>query len=510
MKNFFLLSIIISLFSCAEIVAPSGGSKDTQAPIAKEFKPKNNSTNFKGKEIEIKFDEFIKINSSAGNIIISPLLEKKPIYEMIGKKLKITFQEDLKNNTTYIINFGSSIKDYNEGNELKNFSYIFSTGDFIDSLKISGKIKNAFDNKNEEGILVGLYNFNEDSFLYKKPIYFAKTNKEGIFEIKNIKEGKYKIAALEDKNLNYIFDQQSERIGFYDPFVVLEENINNIIINIFENYEEIKIENYKNIEPNHIVFNFNKGVQNLKHNISTKIKKDIFYLSENKKEFHYWYNNTIETSIINFSINNEIIDSFEIKLKRNNDSSLFEYTTHNYTKDKQNIIRIDFPYPIKSINNELLNIKNKTSFIQFDREWENNKQTLILSTKELYDSIVLKSKDSCFTSFHNLKSKEHIDTFREFTLQHSTITVKLKEEENLVLELYDKNQKLIKKHIVSRETEVYFKDLKQGVYYLRIYKDDNKDSFWNTGNFATKSKAEKTLLYKELKLKDNWDKEISF
>ncbi|MFT4643835.1 MAG: hypothetical protein ACI8ZX_000231, partial [Planctomycetota bacterium] len=196
-----LLLLSILLFSCAEIVAPSGGEKDTQPPKVKKSSPENYTTNFNSNKIEIKFDEFIKLNSGGGNILISPSLENKPKFELIGKKVIIIFKEKLLKETTYIINFGSSIKDNNEGNILKDYKFIFSTGSFIDSLKIEGKVLNAFNKEAVDNVLVALYKKDEDSVLYKKPLYFTKTNKEGQYSLENLKSNSYQIVALEDKNL---------------------------------------------------------------------------------------------------------------------------------------------------------------------------------------------------------------------------------------------------------------------------------------------------------------------
>ena len=196
-KILTVIIAVLSLNACAEQINPSGGKIDTIPPKALKLFPENFSTNFNSNKIEIKFDEFIKLNKSGGNIIISPSLEQKPKIELIGKKIKITFKEKLKNNTTYIINFGNSIKDINEGNELTNFKYIFSTGTFIDSLKITGTVFDAFNNKPVENIIVGLFPNNDETILINKPLYLIKTDKKGFYSIENIKAGNYKIAAFD-------------------------------------------------------------------------------------------------------------------------------------------------------------------------------------------------------------------------------------------------------------------------------------------------------------------------
>jgi hypothetical protein len=194
------------LASCAQVVAPGGGKKDTTPPQVLKYTPDSASLNFKGKTIEILFDEFIQLKDLNTQLIISPPLEFTPDINIRGKSLIIEFngKEVLKDNTTYCISLSNAIQDINENNAKENFSYIFSTGSYIDSLKLNGKVELAFDHKTENGILVMLYSDLNDSVVYKSlPAYFGKTNDEGLFQINNIRAGKYNIRALKDVNANY-------------------------------------------------------------------------------------------------------------------------------------------------------------------------------------------------------------------------------------------------------------------------------------------------------------------
>lgn len=501
-----LLCLNILLFSCADQRPPSGGEKDITPPKAKKIVPENYTTNFHFDRIEITFDEFIKFNSNGGNIIISPKLNKTPKFELLGKKLKIIFQEILDNNTTYIINFGNSIKDYNEGNELNNFKYVFSTGDFIDSISIKGKTINAFDKTGLKEILIGLYPEDEDSFLLKEPTYFIKTNEQGEFILENIKFGKYKIAALQDKNLNYIYDQESEMIGFLDNTINIDTNINNIKIELFNNIKESKIKNYSNKEENHIVFNFTKAFSKLALDISTYKESDVFYYSLDKKQFHYYYNNTdtLKTDFY-FSINNTEKDSFSLSLK-DGESKTINYTSEAQIINNKSLININFNFPISETNKKNIVLQNEKKHLEYTYSWKNNNKKLEIQTKK-EDTIYLTIKENSFISFHKLTNTNSIDTFTNIKKDISTLTIKLDVAENLILELYNKDKKLISADIVSRET-IDFKNMKQGVYYIRLYKDKNKNNIWDNGNLKNKTQAEKTLVYKQIEIKANWDNEI--
>ena len=161
---------------CANIKPPEGGKKDTIPPKPKKISPPNKSLHFTADKIEITFDEFIKSTGFA-QTLISPPMEKRPIFKVQGKTLIIELKSKLRDSTTYTINFAEDIKDVNEGNTLNNFTYVFSTGEFIDSQKVSGTVKMAKDNSFADGVIVSLYprdssmpSKDRSLFILRKPI----------------------------------------------------------------------------------------------------------------------------------------------------------------------------------------------------------------------------------------------------------------------------------------------------------------------------------------------------
>lgn len=218
--NIISLLIVSLLYGCANIVAPTGGPKDESPPEMLEISPPNYSTNFKEKQIKINFDEFIQINNASQEVYTSPLLEEKPDVKSKGKELVIKINSELKENTTYCINFGKSIADLTENNPVLNFKYVFSTGEFIDSLMIKGKINVANNIKPEENVLVLLYkNLSDTAPIKTLPDYYAKTSKDGTFEISNLASGTYNIFALKDANNNKKFDLPNEMFAFIDSSI---------------------------------------------------------------------------------------------------------------------------------------------------------------------------------------------------------------------------------------------------------------------------------------------------
>jgi len=214
------LGILFLAYSCAnKAQGPTGGLKDVTPPrVVKSF-PVNGSINFKKKQIQIEFNEIVSIEKVTENVIISPPQVKPPDVKSYGKRVTVTFNEDLKDNTTYSVNFGDAIVDLNEKNPVKNFLFSFSTGNEIDTLKISGTLINAEDLNPVSGIIVGIYTETEDSVFSQNPfLRIGKTDITGRFSIDNIKKGNYKLFALDDANRDYFF-QRGEGLAMHDSLV---------------------------------------------------------------------------------------------------------------------------------------------------------------------------------------------------------------------------------------------------------------------------------------------------
>ncbi len=224
-KNSILCIVICLLQSCANIVAPTGGSKDTTPPRVVEAKStKNFQTNFKKQRIELAFDEWIRLDDVFSQVVVSPPLNEQPEVTLDGKKVVFEFgkKEELRENATYTINFGTSVKDLAEGNVANKLRFVFSTGAIIDSLTVRGRVVDAITGAPTEGAILMLYDNFSDTVVRKlKPFYFSRTDKNGEAIIDNVREGKFKVFALMDKDLNYLYNQDIEKIGFLDSLFTI-------------------------------------------------------------------------------------------------------------------------------------------------------------------------------------------------------------------------------------------------------------------------------------------------
>lgn len=219
----FLLFSVFVLSRCAKMVAPTGGPKDEEHPLIVKVEPPFNSVNFDRKKISITFNEFIQLKDLNSNLVVSPPLEEKPEVTIKGKTLEIELLSELQDSTTYNLYFGNSVQDFNEGNPIENFEYVFSTGDFIDSLSIKGQVINSYNLLPEEGVFVMLYKDYGDSVPIKQlPVHVSKTNKDGFFQINNISNNTFKLFCLRDANKNYLFDLPNEDIAFIDSLITFQ------------------------------------------------------------------------------------------------------------------------------------------------------------------------------------------------------------------------------------------------------------------------------------------------
>lgn len=219
-----ILTVAIAV-RCAHPGTPSGGPKDVTPPMVVATSPENGSAGFSAKKFIIEFDEFVSLENIQQAALISPPMKNMPEFLVKGKSVQVKFKEDLKPNTTYSVFFGDAIVDITERNPLSNYTYIFSTGDYVDSLSLDGHVNNAFDLKPVEGVFVMLYKDNNDTIVFDSlpyfvvPYYLSKTGADGKFRFNGLSGGNYLLFALNDKNSNYIFDQPSEEIAFLDSLV---------------------------------------------------------------------------------------------------------------------------------------------------------------------------------------------------------------------------------------------------------------------------------------------------
>ena len=327
------LFIILIITGCANRGTPSGGEIDTEPPIVLKANPPNYSTNFTSSEIEIFFNEYIRLSKLQTELIVSPPIEPLPLIMPMGsadRLLTISDLDSLKENTTYSFHFGESIEDNNERNTLSNFRYVFSTGNYIDSISVSGSVKDAFDREISEDINVLLYEVDSsytDSIIYKeKPKYVAKVvDTTGQFLLQNIKEGDYLIIALEEENKDYILQNKIDKIGFKKNFIELPKD-SLLNLKIFREEIPLKISRPKQKSNRSFSFGYEGKFEPLRIKIlNIDSKSYLGKITREKKSdsLIYWLKTDQKIDSIVFNIfNDKFSDTLQLNLKNKKNDSL--------------------------------------------------------------------------------------------------------------------------------------------------------------------------------------------
>ena len=216
--------ILLSTINCARVGSPIGGEKDISAPEIIESIPNNYSKNFGSDKIEIELNEFVRFDNLQQKLVISPPLDEKPEIFIRGKSIIIELgKQELMENTTYTFSFYDAIVDNNEGNPIEDYEFVFSTGNWLDSLSVNGIVLRAIDlEPEEEGVEVLLYDLLDDTIpRTTPPLYIGKLDEEGYFRINNVKADTFRIFALKDGNRNHYFDQTDEAFAFSDSILFI-------------------------------------------------------------------------------------------------------------------------------------------------------------------------------------------------------------------------------------------------------------------------------------------------
>ena len=558
--------VALLLVGCANVVTPSGGPKDVTPPVVLESSPANNSTDFKGRTIHLTFDEFITLNNPSNNVLISPPMDKKPTYRTSGKTLIIKFEEPLKPNTTYFINFGDAIKDLHEGNVFKGYTFNFSTGESIDSLSLTGKVISASALTPMDGMIVGLYSYDNelvtlDSMPYKvKPSYLTTTDKQGEFEFSGLADKEYLIFALKDNNSNLLFDLPNEEIAFCSDLVkpyYIDNQVNTITANdsILISVDSV-IETKKPEYPFYVLYSFvqEDSVQKLfkKELVEEGLLRFVFrYPASNvtinaleplpdtfnimpvfsmRQDTVLWYFTPCKDSLW-ISINDgvKISDTTHFSLKPRENVSRRrrrqEENTVKHLSAKNNLkssklkpeqpLVFSFNEPIVKMNqpDSILFIENKDttyrkqSFEKLDYYGFKYQIVNNLKPENKYQLIIPDSVFFGIRGYTNDSIKIGFNVQEESAFGNIYITVEIPDKvPQVIVELTTENGKTIDTRIVTKTEELAFEYLDPGKYKLKATLDLDANGIWSPGNFTKKLQAEKIVFYDAvLEVRANWD-----
>lgn len=512
------------LFSnCAKKGRPSGGPKDTIPPVIVKSNPENYTTNFTGNEIRIYFDEYIKLKELQKNLVISPPLKSTPIITPLStaKVLKIKILDTLLENTTYAINFGKSIQDNNEDNAFEDFKYVFSTGSYIDSLSIKGIVKDALLLSPEKPATVMLYERNEtftDSIIYKdKPTYIATSNeKDGSFELSNLKEGTYLLIALEEENSDYIFQPSKDKIGYLEA-PVSTPNDSSYALHIFKEAVPYQITRPSHVSKNKIVFGFEGPGDELELEPLFETPEDytsIVFKTENTDSLQYFFKPAFDIekqdSLYFLAKNKLQVDTVLVKMKDLFADSLKVSRIGGASIIPRDSIHLSANNPLVRFNADSILIMNKDSLMikaTTSINTSNNKASIVFDKEDdqQYNIQILPGALEDF--FENTNDSIRYVARSAPENDYGNITFNIQNAKNfpIIVELVDSKFNVVQKDYLTSNEPSYFDYLKPNNYYIRIIYDENENGVWDTGDFLLKKQPEPVLYYpSQLEVRANW------
>lgn len=526
MKHFFkvffsFLVIVLLTSNCARKGRPNGGLKDSIAPLMVLANPPYKSINFDSKKIKISFNEFVKLNNINQQLVISPPLKFIPTISPQGaasKSITIKITDTLQKNTTYTFNFGNSIQDNNEGNQLNSFKYVFSTGNYIDSLKTKGKVIDAFEKNFEKNISVLLYKIDSsfnDSIIYKqKPNYVSSTLDSTLFDFTNIQKGKYLLIALKDESKNYLFNPKEDKIGFYNKLIELpNDSILDDPIYLFNEINPFKFVRPKQISKGKILFGFEGEKESIKIELLSKVNKDFKSISKFEKlkdTLNYWHSAITNDSLVFKLSNKKYIDTVTVFLRKKTIDSLKVNSNLSRILDLRDTIILITNNPITKIDTSKISFIDKDSLKVPFRSIMNKKNNEIkfVFTKKYLDNYNFKLFPKALidifetendTLNYNFRTKEPED--------YGSISLNLakKSDTQVIIELIsEQDQKLIER-VITTKNKVNFELLPAGKYMVRAIIDRNKNAKWDTGNYLNRTAPEKVIYYPAtFTIRSNW------
>jgi Bacterial Ig-like domain len=445
--------IFITGTGCAQIGSPTGGPRDSIPPELVSAIPKLLNTNFKGNKIILNFNEYVDVQDVQNNLLVSPLPKINPTIDFKFKIVTIKLKDSLLDNTTYTINFGNAIRDNNEGNPFKNFSYVFSTGKTIDSLQIRGSVIVAQTGKPDSTIIALLYQQADDSAVQKrKPNYIAKLDSSGNFTFKYLAAGEYKIYALKDGDGGKTYSSKIETFAFADSIVAAAENFSPIKLYAYEEEKEEK----------KVPRTTAAGGKN-----AALLDKKLKYTSS--------------------LTNNEQDLLSDLLLTVNHPLKML---------DAKKLILTDTNFNTIATK---ISIDSTQKIISIQTKWKEGTQYRLLLFKEAFS-------DSIGTQL----AKQ--DTIRFVTKQETAYGNLIIRFSNLATVVHPILQFIkegeIYKSIPITSPQWSDKLFRPGEYELRVLFDDNNNGKWDPGSYSKKIQPEKAMtLDTKLVIKANWDNE---
>lgn len=504
----FLLSInIVLILGCAQVGEISGGEIDDAAPkIVREKSTADSLTNFKENSIMLTFDEFFELKNPEQSIIILPQHAKLKT-AIKQKELVISWEDTLKQSTTYVIYINNAVKDINEGND-SLYKLVFSTGSYIDSLTHFVEVRDAWSQQPVSNCTVALYSASDSL----TPTYFSRTDISGTAAFAFLKGGKYRILGFKDDNSDLKI-QASEKVAFQKDSIVISSDTtqNKTQLRLF-NQESKKQINYTFQGPERLTIAANFNLDTFQLEIDKSIIESTQIVKHSADSCSVFLQNILDNDlevIVNVSafqdtntvrvLDKEKVTNLKVKplgdlsqlfagmpigFETNAIITSFDSSKISIRNENQEII----PFTAQVEKNQLFLKLNVLGSIKGSIGFEQN--TITNLGQQIQDSIQF-----------NFEVKTEV-AFGKVLIDGSKL------EGNVIVFLYQKD-KLIDKRPLLSDGKCVFDRLIPGEYSLSYVLDENSNSKWDTGNLEQLQQPETVVWYPGMvKVRRNWDLEL--
>ncbi len=515
LKNSIKLFCIIILQSCAQIMAPEGGIKDSTPPIALSSNPRDSTLNFKLKKITINFNENIQLKDAQKNIAISPLVRNGFEVEAYKKKLVIKLK-NLQANTTYTIDAKNSIADITEGNPIPDLKYIFSTGSILDRGRLKGFLIDAVNLKPVKNTLIGLYiNFNDTTIIKSDPDYEVKSDESGIFKFENIRTGSYTLISIGDKNNNERWEP-GESLAFLGAPVYIDTSTNKTVV--LRQFKQDKINNnlisVTSDSRGIYLFQFDAaqvGEIKINQEDPSQDKKESYYTLDNEDDCNEGSNKKIlvtslnprDSAHFNYTINNKIF-SLPVKVSKNKELLKTEFSF--YTIKINGLSLLKFNRIIDSINikRDKIILKKDTSLLNNELLRFNTRGIIISGLNEGDYKITFQK--GAITDIFGIEN-DSFDLILRIFGREELQTLKIKTDSTFTNKymLTISSDFYCKRQVIEPNHNYIFDDLVPGSYKIFVFENGSGNLYFKNGDLFSRRIPDKVVYYKEIEVKSSFD-----
>ena len=554
-----IFAIMVFSPSCANTTTPpSGGPKDTIPPVITEIYPILGQVNVpvKKTQLKIEFNEYVTVKDPK-SLYLSPPLEKAAKFKLKGKSVIVYFESDLDSNKTYTLDLTNAIGDNNEGNMFPGFTLVFSTGDVIDTMMVTGLVQDCNSLKPLKGATVMLYKDHADSAVFlKRPDAAVKTDEWGFFVLRNIQDTVYRMYALIDENNNNKYDPETEKIAFIDslvtPVVVVNDTLPELqkydmkdTVNCLARNTEYELNIFKEKPSKQMIVNKERVGERTAYitfmapyaqvdSIWVKgVPSDKLITQFNivQDSLEIWVNDPKpqpDTLVLNVKYLKTdtlgLLNSFteEIKLlkpkkstgksstrdiKKEDTTAVFKITAQPETVEQYGFT-IEFTYPLvesafDSLTFRYLNPRQQESIGRYTVTQDSlNLRKYVVRPAEMlqpgyeYFLKVPHRKFKDINGFYNDSSEVKVTLPNDDKLSSMILVLTNVKNKYIVDLLNEKRDKVLRSYIVDGDQSLIFPYLKAGKYSIRITEDLNRNGIVDTGILLEHKQPEKVRFYK--------------